>query len=110
MAGEEKEAVDVLDQLTENALRESRFQDASCYYRIKATQLLDYYIANNKLSKKIKFNNSENLIERWTYFTELADIYFAYDSVFKYAVIYSFIIFFTKYLFVFFNCLNCIYK
>lgn len=80
IAGEEKEAFDVLNQLTENALRESRFYDASCYYRIKASQLLDYY------AKTTKIDDSENLIKNWINFNELADIYFAYDAIFKYSV------------------------
>lgn len=87
MAGEEKEALDVLNQLAENALRESRFYDASYYYRIKAVQLLDGY--TNIINETEDTNNiKKDIIEKWINFTELADICFAYNSVFKYAVIF----------------------
>lgn len=40
-AGRQQEALHVLEQLTENAVRESRFMDAGYYYWMLSMQYLD---------------------------------------------------------------------
>lgn len=40
-AGRQQEALNVLEQLTENAVRESRFNDAGYYYWMLSMQYLD---------------------------------------------------------------------
>lgn len=72
--------------MTENAVKESRYYDASCYYRCMATQILD----QNVITTTNGF-----LEKRWKILILQADIYYAYEFLFKYVVI--FISFFKAY-------------
>ncbi|CAK5048570.1 unnamed protein product [Meloidogyne enterolobii] len=80
-AGHEKEASLVLEQLTKNAVKENRFKAASFYYRRMAEQLIekDRGINGNNI-------NGHSLLESLENCLNLADIYFAYEPVYKYVV------------------------
>uniref|UniRef100_A0A914ML49 Intraflagellar transport protein 122 homolog n=1 Tax=Meloidogyne incognita TaxID=6306 RepID=A0A914ML49_MELIC len=80
-AGHEKEASLVLEQLTKNAVEENRFKAASFYYRRMAEQLIekDGGINGNNF-------NGYSLLESLENCLNLADIYFAYEPVYKYVV------------------------
>nr|CAD2191098.1 unnamed protein product [Meloidogyne enterolobii] len=80
-AGHEKEASLVLEQLTKNAVKENRFKAASFYYRRMAEQLIekDGGINGNNF-------NGYSLLESLENCLNLADIYFAYEPVYKYVV------------------------
>uniref|UniRef100_A0A914NIG4 Intraflagellar transport protein 122 homolog n=1 Tax=Meloidogyne incognita TaxID=6306 RepID=A0A914NIG4_MELIC len=80
-AGHEKEASLVLEQLTKNAVKENRFKAASFYYRRMAEQLIekDGGINGNNI-------NGHSLLESLENCLNLADIYFAYEPVYKYVV------------------------
>jgi intraflagellar transport protein 122 len=76
-AGHDNEAFEVLQQLAEKAVLESRFLDASCYFRTMAhTYLSRVYSKESDKSIKNRINEA----------IEKADIYYAYDSVFRYVV------------------------
>uniref|UniRef100_A0A915D5G1 Intraflagellar transport protein 122 homolog n=1 Tax=Ditylenchus dipsaci TaxID=166011 RepID=A0A915D5G1_9BILA len=76
-AGQDQEALQVLEELTQNAVKESRYSDASCYYRIMASQLLEHQPVGitNELWEK-----------RWMDLLVHSDIYFAYEPIFKYVI------------------------
>ncbi|KAI1715469.1 intraflagellar transport protein like protein [Ditylenchus destructor] len=74
-AGHDQEALQVLEQLTENAVQESRFADASYYYRIMVAQLLTTQVG--------ELDHIEN---RWRELSDYADIYYAYEPLFKYVI------------------------
>ncbi|KAG8240368.1 hypothetical protein J437_LFUL002509, partial [Ladona fulva] len=76
-AGHPEEALIVLQQLTSNAVNESRFQDAGYYYWILAMQCLD--VDDNKIS-------DENTISKFNLYQKLACIYYAYDTIQKYFI------------------------
>ncbi|KAF7635241.1 hypothetical protein Mgra_00005356 [Meloidogyne graminicola] len=77
-AGNEKESFLVLEHLTKNAVKENRFKAASFYYRRMAEQITD----NNEQQQ----NYSINLLEKIENCLILADIYFAYEHVYKYVI------------------------
>ncbi|CAK5039443.1 unnamed protein product [Meloidogyne enterolobii] len=80
-AGHEKEASLVLEQLTKNAVKENRFKAASFYYRRMAEQLIEKEGGINGNN-----NNGHSLLESLENCLNLADIYFAYEPVYKYVV------------------------
>ncbi|GJQ71136.1 hypothetical protein Trydic_g1040 [Trypoxylus dichotomus] len=75
-AGKPDEAFGVLQQLTENAVSERRFQDAGYYYWILSRQCLE-------LAQESPENVNE-LLEKYYRNERLASIYYAYHSVHKY--------------------------
>ncbi|KAL3116899.1 hypothetical protein niasHT_001628 [Heterodera trifolii] len=80
-AGHQQEAAKVLEQLTENAVKENRFKAASFYYRRRAEQMLEA-IKNGNIDGATTVKSSE-FAQQWHC---LADIYFAYEPVFKYVM------------------------
>ncbi|KAJ8959436.1 hypothetical protein NQ318_022128 [Aromia moschata] len=75
-AGRSEEAFKVFFQLTDNAVDECRFQDASYYYWIVSRQYLDLCKENN--------DNREQYLEQFKVNEKLAEIYYAYNTVHKY--------------------------
>ncbi|XP_030763034.1 intraflagellar transport protein 122 homolog [Sitophilus oryzae] len=76
-AGKSEEAFKVFQQLTHNAVNESRFDDAGFYYWIISRQYLD-------LAKKPDNNKSDWYLEKFAENEKLAQIYYAYNTVHKY--------------------------
>ncbi|XP_066554280.1 intraflagellar transport protein 122 homolog [Amia ocellicauda] len=75
-AGRQDEAVKVLEQLTHNAVVESRFNDAAYYYWMLSMQCLD--IARENESKK------EEMLKKFHRFQHLAELYHVYHSIQRY--------------------------
>ncbi|BES91638.1 Intraflagellar transport 122 homolog (Chlamydomonas) [Nesidiocoris tenuis] len=73
-AGHPEEAFRVIRQLTENAITENRFNDASYYYWLLANQALQ--MANN---------NHPELVEKYHQYESYATIYYAYHSIERYS-------------------------
>lgn len=74
MAGHDVEALQVLEQLMGNAVRENRFADAGYYNWMLSMQYLERY------SDDPKFN--ENFLD----FSNKANCYYAFDVIHKYLV------------------------
>lgn len=74
MAGEEVEALRVLEQLTQNAIKENRFLDVGYYYWMLSKQCLD------------RSTTDVNLLQKFYEYKLKADCYYAYDAIFKYLV------------------------
>ncbi|XP_073447982.1 intraflagellar transport protein 122 homolog [Aquarana catesbeiana] len=77
-AGRQDEAVRVLEQLTHNAVVESRFNDASYYYWMLSMQCLE--IAQDEEKKQ------EAMLQKFHYFQHLAELYHVYHSIQRYTV------------------------
>ncbi|XP_060691773.1 intraflagellar transport protein 122 homolog [Hemiscyllium ocellatum] len=75
-AGRQDEAVKVLEQLTHNAVLESRFNDAAYYYWMLSMQCLD--IAREKTEKQLE------MLKMFHHFQHLAELYHAYHSIQRY--------------------------
>ncbi|NXP55086.1 IF122 protein, partial [Heliornis fulica] len=75
-AGRQSEAVRVLEQLTHNAVVESRFNDAAYYYWMLSMQCLD--IAQGSEQQKTE------MLEKFHHFQHLAEVYHVYHSVQRY--------------------------
>lgn len=75
-AGRQDEAVRVLEQLTHNAVVESRFNDASYYYWMLSMQCLE--IAQDEEKKQ------EAMLQKFHYFQHLAELYHVYHSIQRY--------------------------
>ncbi|XP_072928707.1 intraflagellar transport protein 122 homolog isoform X3 [Hemitrygon akajei] len=75
-AGQQDEAVKVLEQLTHNAVLESRFNDAAYYYWMLSMQCLD--IARENKEKQLE------MIKKFHHFQHLAELYHAYHSIQRY--------------------------
>ncbi|XP_072569249.1 intraflagellar transport protein 122 homolog [Paramormyrops kingsleyae] len=75
-AGWQDEAVKVLEQLTHNAVVESRFNDAAYYYWMLSMQCLD--IARETESKK------DDMLKKFQRFQHLAELYHVYHSIQRY--------------------------
>ncbi|CAI5448171.1 unnamed protein product [Caenorhabditis angaria] len=71
-AGKDQEALSVLEQLTTNAVNETRFADAGHYYWQLSQQYLD----------RSQSHDDESLIPKYQQAAKLADVYYAYDAVF----------------------------
>ncbi|KAM8758929.1 intraflagellar transport protein 122 homolog isoform 3-T3 [Rhynchonycteris naso] len=74
-AGRQKEAVRVLEQLTDNAVEESRFNDAAYYYWMLSMQCLD--IAQDAAQK-------DAMLSKFHYFQHLAEMYHGYHTIHRY--------------------------
>ncbi|XP_064607326.1 intraflagellar transport protein 122 homolog isoform X2 [Liolophura sinensis] len=75
-AGLQAEAVKVLEQLTHNAVMESRFSDAGYYFWKLSMQCLD--IADQDSSKK------EEMLHMFADFQRKAELYYVYHSIQRY--------------------------
>ncbi|KAM6126230.1 intraflagellar transport protein 122 homolog isoform 1-T1 [Phoenicopterus ruber ruber] len=75
-AGRQSEAVRVLEQLTHNAVVESRFNDAAYYYWMLSMQCLD--IAQENEQQK------SEMLQKFHHFQHLAEVYHVYHSVQRY--------------------------
>lgn len=74
MAGHDVEALQVLEQLMENAVRENRFVDAAYYNWMLSMQYLERYNGDPEFNEKfLDFNNKANC-------------YYAFDVIHKYLV------------------------
>ncbi|XP_022909973.2 intraflagellar transport protein 122 homolog [Onthophagus taurus] len=76
-AGQPDEAFRVLQQLTENAVVENRFQDAGYYYWILSRQCLELAQENNETQQN-------EMIKKFLKNEHLANIYYAYHTVYQY--------------------------
>ncbi|XP_067012221.1 intraflagellar transport protein 122 homolog [Anabrus simplex] len=77
-AGRPDQAFRVLQELTLNAVNESRFQDASYYYWILARQCLD--LAKETESDKKR----QEMIDKFYEHEKYASVYYAYDTIQRY--------------------------
>ncbi|NWT03940.1 IF122 protein, partial [Mionectes macconnelli] len=75
-AGRQTEAVKVLEQLTHNAVVESRFNDAAYYYWMLSMQCLDI-AQENELQKT-------EMLQKFHHFQHLAEVYHAYHFIHRY--------------------------
>uniref|UniRef100_A0A8B9G727 Intraflagellar transport protein 122 homolog n=1 Tax=Amazona collaria TaxID=241587 RepID=A0A8B9G727_9PSIT len=75
-AGRQHEAVRVLEQLTHNAVLESRFNDAAYYYWMLSMQCLD--IAQENEQQKTE------MLQKFHHFQHLAEVYHAYHTIHRY--------------------------
>ncbi|NXM09184.1 IF122 protein, partial [Tyrannus savana] len=75
-AGRQTEAVKVLEQLTHNAVVESRFNDAAYYYWMLSMQCLD--IAQENEHQKTE------MLQKFHHFQHLAEVYHAYHFIHRY--------------------------
>ncbi|XP_071171203.1 intraflagellar transport protein 122 homolog isoform X2 [Mytilus galloprovincialis] len=75
-AGLQTEAVKVLEELTHNAVLESRFNDAGYYFWKLSIQCID--IARDEPDKR------EEMLEKFHDYQRRADMYFAYHSIQRY--------------------------
>ncbi|XP_074860903.1 intraflagellar transport protein 122 homolog isoform X1 [Carettochelys insculpta] len=75
-AGRQSEAVKVLEQLTHNAVVESRFNDAAYYYWMLSMQCLDIAQENEK--------QKTEMLQKFHHFQHLAELYHAYYSIHRY--------------------------
>uniref|UniRef100_F7ETH3 Intraflagellar transport protein 122 homolog n=1 Tax=Macaca mulatta TaxID=9544 RepID=F7ETH3_MACMU len=71
-AGRQREAVQVLEQLTNNAVAESRFNDAAYYYWMLSMQCLD--IAQDRAQKDM-------MLGKFHHFQRLAELYHGYHAI-----------------------------
>uniref|UniRef100_A0A8D2F642 Intraflagellar transport protein 122 homolog n=1 Tax=Theropithecus gelada TaxID=9565 RepID=A0A8D2F642_THEGE len=71
-AGRQREAVQVLEQLTNNAVAESRFNDAAYYYWMLSMQCLD--IAQDPAQKDM-------MLGKFHHFQRLAELYHGYHAI-----------------------------
>ncbi|XP_037586072.1 intraflagellar transport protein 122 homolog [Cebus imitator] len=71
-AGRQREAVQVLEQLTDNAVAESRFNDAAYYYWMLSMQCLD--IAQDPAQKDV-------MLGKFHHFQRLAELYHGYHAI-----------------------------
>ncbi|KAL0279839.1 UNVERIFIED_CONTAM: hypothetical protein PYX00_001315 [Menopon gallinae] len=76
-AGRPDDAFNVLEQLTLNAVNETRFQDAGYYYWVLAQQCLE--LAGEKTG-----DEQAAMIEKYYDNEKLAAIYYSYDTIQKY--------------------------
>ncbi|XP_054243511.1 intraflagellar transport protein 122 homolog isoform X2 [Indicator indicator] len=75
-AGRQSEAVRVLEQLTHNAVLESRFSDAAYYYWVLSMQCLE--IARENEEQKAE------MLQKFHHFQHLAEVYHVYHSIQRY--------------------------
>ncbi|XP_070093324.1 intraflagellar transport protein 122 homolog isoform X17 [Equus przewalskii] len=74
-AGRQEEAVRVLEQLTHNAVVESRFNDAAYYYWMLSMQCLN--IAQDPAQKDV-------MLSKFHHFQHLAELYHGYHAIHRY--------------------------
>uniref|UniRef100_A0A5F8HKP1 Intraflagellar transport protein 122 homolog n=1 Tax=Monodelphis domestica TaxID=13616 RepID=A0A5F8HKP1_MONDO len=75
-AGRQSEAVKVLEQLTHNAVVESRFNDAAYYYWMLSMQCLDI--------AQVDKNQKKEMLVKFHHFQHLAELYHVYHSIQRY--------------------------
>ncbi|NXR69437.1 IF122 protein, partial [Rhadina sibilatrix] len=75
-AGRQSEAVRVLEQLTHNAVVESRFNDAAYYYWMLSMQCLDMAQENE--------GQQTEMLQKFHHFQHLAEVYHVYHFIQKY--------------------------
>ncbi|XP_016156929.1 PREDICTED: intraflagellar transport protein 122 homolog isoform X1 [Ficedula albicollis] len=75
-AGRQREAVRVLEQLTHNAVLESRFSDAARYYWMLSMQCLD--IARENAGQQTE------MLQKFHHFQHLAEVYHVYHFIQRY--------------------------
>ncbi|KAM9227600.1 intraflagellar transport protein 122 homolog isoform 1-T1 [Leptosomus discolor] len=75
-AGRQSEAVRVLEQLTHNAVVESRFNDAAYYYWMLSMQCLDMAQENEQ--------QKTEMLQKFHHFQRLAEVYHVYHSIQRY--------------------------
>ncbi|XP_041281751.1 intraflagellar transport protein 122 homolog isoform X1 [Onychostruthus taczanowskii] len=75
-AGRQREAVRVLEQLTHNAVLESRFSDAAYYYWMLSMQCLDIARENE--------GQQTEMLQKFHHFQHLAEVYHVYHFIQRY--------------------------
>ncbi|NXU62248.1 IF122 protein, partial [Horornis vulcanius] len=75
-AGRQREAVRVLEQLTHNAVVESRFNDAAYYYWMLSMQCLDIAQGNE--------GQQTEMLQKFHHFQHLAEVYHVYHFIQRY--------------------------
>ncbi|XP_064579792.1 intraflagellar transport protein 122 homolog isoform X3 [Zonotrichia leucophrys gambelii] len=75
-AGRQGEAVRVLEQLTHNAVLESRFDDAAYYYWMLSMQCLDIAQENE--------GQQNEMLQKFHHFQHLAEVYHVYHFIQRY--------------------------
>ncbi|XP_032927467.1 intraflagellar transport protein 122 homolog isoform X2 [Catharus ustulatus] len=75
-AGRQREAVRVLEQLTHNAVLESRFNDAAYYYWMLSMQCLDIAQENE--------GQQTEMLQKFHHFQHLAEVYHVYHFIQRY--------------------------
>ncbi|XP_053809852.1 intraflagellar transport protein 122 homolog isoform X2 [Vidua chalybeata] len=75
-AGRQREAVRVLEQLTHNAVLESRFDDAAYYYWMLSMQCLDIAQENE--------GQQTEMLQKFHHFQHLAEVYHVYHFIQRY--------------------------
>ncbi|XP_049608831.1 intraflagellar transport protein 122 homolog [Syngnathus scovelli] len=75
-AGRQNEAVRVLEQLTQNAVVERRFDDAGYYYWMLSMQCLDIARENE--------DQREEMLKKFEHFQTLAELYHVYHPIQRY--------------------------
>ncbi|XP_014729549.1 PREDICTED: intraflagellar transport protein 122 homolog isoform X2 [Sturnus vulgaris] len=75
-AGRQREAVLVLEQLTHNAVLESRFNDAAYYYWMLSMQCLDIAQENE--------GQQTEMLQKFHHFQHLAEVYHVYHFIQRY--------------------------
>ncbi|XP_014106996.1 PREDICTED: intraflagellar transport protein 122 homolog isoform X2 [Pseudopodoces humilis] len=75
-AGRQREAVQVLEQLTHNAVLESRFNDAAYYYWMLSMQCLDIAQENQ--------GQQTEMLKKFHHFQHLAEVYHVYHFIQRY--------------------------
>ncbi|NWV11315.1 IF122 protein, partial [Ptilonorhynchus violaceus] len=75
-AGRQREAVRVLEQLTHNAVVESRFNDAAYYYWMLSMQCLDIAQENER--------QQTEMLQKFHHFQHLAEVYHVYHFIQRY--------------------------
>ncbi|XP_039551473.1 intraflagellar transport protein 122 homolog isoform X4 [Passer montanus] len=75
-AGRQSEAVRVLEQLTHNAVLESRFSDAAYYYWMLSMQCLDIARENE--------GQQTEMLQKFHHFQHLAEVYHVYHFIQRY--------------------------
>ncbi|OXB55787.1 hypothetical protein ASZ78_014330 [Callipepla squamata] len=89
-AGRQREAVRVLEQLTHNAVVESRFNDAAYYYWMLSMQCLDIARGLPQGLTVMPFPPTENeeqkneLLQKFHHFQQLAEVYHVYHYIQRY--------------------------
>lgn len=78
-AGKISEAIKVLNQLTNNAINEHRFNDASYYSWILSMQCLD-------LARESNASKVEKYLVKFKDLQIKADVYYAYHFIHRYIV------------------------
>merc|ERR1739838_1163322 len=78
-AGRITDALRVLEQLTENAVNESRFNDAGYYYWMLSMQCLDIARTENEPE------TTDEMLIKFKKYQRLGEIYYVYHSIQRYA-------------------------